>query len=168
VTLDSLTVHDAGLHAAWQAGDPHAAADLVLRYRPKLRSLGERLGLTRPDAEDLAQQVLLEAPRSQFVARAGATYWSWLSTIAQRRAMQMRRRTDAFIAPRRLTTPWAGTCRRRLLECIEEMPEPTRDVFVRLVAGYDAADIAAELGLEPATVRQRIHRGRQWLRRRGH
>lgn len=166
--LDTNAVHDAELHAAWRAGDRKAAADLVARYRPQLRALGQHLGLSRVDADDLAQQVLLEAPRSTFEAREGSTYFNWLSTIARRKAARMVSYGTEETPVRRLTTPWTGAWRSQVLESVDAMPEPVQEVFWRLIAGYTAQEIASELRLPSTTVRMRILRGRQWLRDRGH
>jgi RNA polymerase sigma factor (sigma-70 family) len=167
VDLDSCTVKDAKLHAAWRRRDPNAAADLVVRYRPRLIDFGEQLGLSRVDAEDLAHQVLLEAPSSPFEAREGATYFDWLSVIALRKASKVIARATGESPVRRQTTPRTGLWRNEVLESIEEMPEPLREVFLRLAAGYSGTEIASELRLLQSTVRVRIHRGRKWLRDRG-
>lgn len=140
----------------------------MARYWPRLLGFGESLGLTRADAHDLAQEVLISAPRSKFVAIEGASYWSWLARLARRRAARMRSRARCSTSPRRRTTPWGGTCRRLLLESVEQMPPTNREVIARLVLGYDTNEIAAELGLEPSAVLMRVHRGRKWLRARGH
>lgn len=166
--IDSNTVRDAKLHAAWRQRDPKAAADLIARYRPRLVALGKQLGLSRIDAEDLAQQVLLDAPHSAFEAREGATYFDWLSVLARRKASKRLEQVGGESPVRRLTTPRTGLWRSEVLESIEAMSEPIRDVFFRLAAGYSGAEIAAELGIPQTTVRMRIHRGRAWLKDRGH
>jgi RNA polymerase sigma factor (sigma-70 family) len=165
--IDSSLEH-AVLHAAWRAGDRHAAAELIVRYRPRLRAFGRRLDLPAEQAEDFAHEVLLEAHRSKFEARAGATYWAWLAVIGRRTANRMRREWKQELPVRRQTSPWGGACRRQLLELIEEMPEHLHEVFAWLVVGYDSGEIGRKLGIAPGTVRMRIHRGRKWLRARGY
>ena len=59
--------------------------------------------------------------------------------------------------------------RRRLAEkaraAIERLPEPYRDAFVlRDLEEMTTAEVAEILGLEPASVRQRVHRARMMLR----
>ena len=161
-------MRDAELHAAWHRGDLAAAAELVVRYRPLLRTVGEQLGLSWVDAEDLAQQVLVDAPRSSFEPREGASYLDWLSVIARRKAAKLFTHATTASSVRRMTTPRTGLWRSEVLESITEMSEPIREVFLRLAAGYNGAEIAAELGIPQTTVRMRIHRGRQWLKDRGH
>jgi RNA polymerase sigma factor (sigma-70 family) len=166
--IDVSPARDATLHAAWRTGDPRAAAELIVRYRPRLCAFGERLGLTPAQAEDLAQEVLLDAPSAEFEPRPGASYWSWLACIARRKAARMREKARLGLAPRRHTTPWSGECRRRLLESIESMVPNQRDVFAQIVRGCDVEEIAEDLGVEPGAIYMRIHRGRKWLRARGY
>ncbi|MFO0874663.1 MAG: sigma-70 family RNA polymerase sigma factor [Phycisphaerales bacterium] len=69
--LDALRTRD----------DSGAWALLVERYDPVLRGVGRRLGLSEPDAEDAAQQALLELVRglrdNQFDrARGGLRRWT--------------------------------------------------------------------------------------------
>ncbi len=161
-------IQDAELHAAWRAGDARAAANLVVRYRPKLRCLGEQLGLSRGEAEELAQEVLLEAPRWAFEARDNSTYFKWLATIARHKVTAKLRKREVVATVRRITTPWTGTWRNEVYASIEAMPKPDRDVFLRLLVGCTAPEIANELGLSHSAVRMRIHRGRKWLKDRGH
>lgn len=161
--------HRAGeLHAAWQAGDTKAAAELIVRYRSRLRAFGGKLGLSEPDAEELAQEVLIDAHRSPFEDRGQGSYWGWLSVIARRRSLRIQERRDRALPARRHTTPWSAECRRRLLESILSMPTTQHEVFARLVRGYDPDEIATELGISRAAVYTRIHRGRRWLRDLGH
>lgn len=164
--MESIVLCDAQLHGAWRAGDRRAAATLIGTYHSRLRSLGQRLGLSLADAEDLAQQVLLEAYRANYESRPGVTYFHWLSAIARRQSFQIvaRRREAGELPLRRPTSPWTGTWRGRLVARIEGMPEHLHDVFVRLLAGYTPAEIADELDLTASALRMRIYRGRLWLR----
>jgi DNA-directed RNA polymerase specialized sigma24 family protein len=170
VKVDTISATDAELHEAWRSGDGRAAANLVIRYRSRLRLLGEQqLGLSSVDADDLAQQVLMEAPRSRFEPReSGGSYFGWLAVIARRKASRMFTPSAGECPVRRLTTPWTGTWRSHMIESIDAMPETMGDVFLRRVAGYTVHEIAEQLELPHATVRMRIHRGRTWLRDRGH
>ena len=162
------TCREAELHAAWRSGDVQAATELIVRYRPRLQTLGKRLGLPSPDTDDFAHDVLLEAHRSSFAPRPGASYWSWLAAIGRRQAPKMRQRSERILLPRRRTSPWSAECRRRLLLSIIDMPAGHSQVFVRLLHGYDPGEIADELGISRAATYMRISRGRRWLRARGH
>lgn len=166
VEQETNTVCDADLHAAWQAGDRDAAITLVLRYRERICGLGQRLGLSADEAEDLAHHVLLEAYRSPFEARAGATYFGWLARIARRHAArrleEKRRRPE--LGYRRPTTPRTNVWRSQLAEQIQAMPETQAKIFARLAVGCTPSEISRELGIPASTVRTHIHRGRLWLR----
>lgn len=51
--------------------------------------------------------------------------------------------------------------RECLLTALDDLPDGHRDVFVlKDLEDWETADIARHLGLEPATVRQRLHRAR--------
>lgn len=157
------------LHERWRSGDRRAGAELIVEYQGRLRGLGKRLGLPWDLVHDFTQQTLLEASRSRFECRGAGSYWAWLAAIGKHTAARLRQkpRVEAPL-PRRYTTPWSGTCRREMLEAIAGMPSHYRVVFERLVTGETPAEVAEALDMRPSTVHMRIHRGRQWLRARGH
>lgn len=163
--LSESAIGDAELHAAWRGGNRQAGLDLVYHYRPRLVLFGERLGLTLAASEDLAQDVLLRAYGSAFVARPGASYWHWLAAIARHRANDLREK-QAELPVRRQTTPWSSLTRKRLLATVESMPRAFRVVFVPLVLGTSTSEIAVELGITTSAIHMRIMRGRRWLRTR--
>lgn len=67
----------------------------VERYGPILEAIGRRLGLDRDDAADVAQQALLEFVRDMRAGRyerERGRLRSWLVSIAEYRARDLRRR----------------------------------------------------------------------------
>ena len=56
---------------------------------------------------------------------------------------------------------------RDVVDVLKEMPAKYRDVlWLNAVAGYRAVEIAAFLGVSPETIRKRLHRGREMLKKR--
>ena len=52
-----------------------------------------------------------------------------------------------------------------LMDCMEDMPPTYREVVVRHhFVGQSVAEIAADIGISETNVKQRLHRGRLWLR----
>lgn len=56
---------------------------------------------------------------------------------------------------------------RFLQEAINAMPQPEREIFIRYYYYYQPVSlIAKEMGINPSTVKTRLHRGRKKLRER--
>lgn len=55
--------------------------------------------------------------------------------------------------------------RRKLLAMAEQSKEPRRQICLLSLSGYQPAEIAAQLNLKPATVRQQVKRIRDYLLR---
>ena len=159
--------HDAALHIAWSGGDLQAGSTIISAYKKRIYGLGVKLGLSSALAEELSQEVLLQAATSTYEPRPGCSYWDWLSAIARNLRRRVRERDD-FLDVRRITSPWSGFCRLELLELIEEMPAGQREVFRWLLVGLNSVEIAEKLGIDDVAVRMRIHRGRKWLRAQGY
>ena len=90
-----------GLVEAAQVGDDDALRELFVRYYPIVVRIAElRLGRRirgRIDAEDVAQETLLEAFRSlsRFRHRSEGGFRNWLSTILEHNVRDLGRRQDA-------------------------------------------------------------------------
>jgi RNA polymerase sigma-70 factor (ECF subfamily) len=151
---------------------PHAAA--VLRVATALVGHG--------DAEDAAQEAMARAWKAWGTLRdAGATR-SWLLRITVNVCREWHR--GAFGTHRRSTTPFpddatpaaltemdAGTSDHTgaldLRAAIRALPDEQRlAVVLRFYGGMEPSEIAAALGIPPATVRTRLHRALAALRKR--
>lgn len=172
-----------------RAGDPasRAVAQLFDDYGGQLYSLGMRFCGNREDAEDLVQETFLAAFRAwdRFEGRSKPS--TWLYTIAARVCQRKRRRragapkrlasleelaplADARLAVAPTDSAEAAAARREAREEVEaaivELPELFRMPFVlKEVIGFSVAEVASILGLEPATVRTRVHRARMRVRK---
>ena len=181
---------DEVLAACAVAGDSSAFEALVVRYQRRVFRLACRL-TSDTDAPDIVQDTFLQAYRGLATFRGQAKFSTWLYRIATNASLMSRRTRarrpaeplDAFLprfdADGQLEeTPDAlrVACRveelldRRALAgkaqaAIERLPDLYREAFVlRDLEELPTADVAQVLSVDPATVRQRVHRARLLVR----
>jgi RNA polymerase sigma-70 factor, ECF subfamily len=158
-----------------RAGDPGAFEALVRTYQHRVFGIALRM-LGRPaDAEEVAQEVFLRVYRGIGDFRGDAKLSTWLYTIASRLCLnrlgssqgRLLRDGDTALASVASGGPDpAGAAERAELAAalersIADLPEERRIVLVlRDVEGLAYEEIARVLGLEPGTVRSRLHRAR--------
>ena len=173
--LDDLTL------ARAQRGEGAAFGELVHWYERLVWSyLWRMLGrtATRPLVEDVFQDTFLGVHRglARWRADGPACLSTWILAIATK-VVLYRRRSLAREAP----APAAretddGGAQARALErsglaqalqsALEALPAEQRATFVlREFEGLEYEEIARVLALEPGTVRSRLHRARESLRR---
>lgn len=182
---------DEELAARAAAGDGLAFEDLVRRHQNHVYGLVRRLTGDEADAADVLQETFLLVHRRLSTFRGEARFATWLYSIAtnaarmHHRARQRRPaeslekylpRFDAdgrhTAIPEALRVPCHAEERldRRILAekaraGIERLPDGHREAFVlRDLEELDTAEVADILGIEPAAVRQRVHRARLMLR----
>lgn len=169
-------------------GDAAAAVSrLLAEHGGRIYGLALRLCASPEEAEDLVQEVFLQAYRrwETFEGRSRPT--SWLYTIARRACQRMHRRRAgeperleplADLLPGRAETvadleALGGperTLRRLEAEATVERALATLPMAFRLplvltdVAELSIAETAEVLGLLPATVKTRVHRARLKVR----
>jgi len=155
-----------------QGGDEDAFALLWRAHNP---SLLRYLGVLCPAvADDIAAETWLQVVRGLGKFRGDETgFRSWLFTIARNKVTdwqrQQKRRpatalheTDAEAVPADDDT--ADAALRRLdteaaLALIAQLPRDQAEiVLLRVVAGFDVADVAKLVGRQPGTVRVTAHR----------
>lgn len=179
---------DAPLVAAARAGEPAAFEAIMRRHNRLLFRTARAILQHEADAEEVVQEAYLKA-FLHLEGFAGASRLStWLVKITVNEALARLRRRMPYGAPgdvlaedlaedttMRQTTaepsPEAAAAQgeiRRLLEAaIDALPQAQRTVFVlRAVEEFSTEDTAACLGIPPETVKTRLHRARQALRRR--
>jgi RNA polymerase sigma-70 factor (ECF subfamily) len=179
------------LAARAAAGDETAFEAIVTRYQPRVFRLAFRLTADESDAADVLQEAFLQVYRKLATFRGDSRFGTWLYRIATNAALMHRRARarrpteplDSFLPcfdgdGRHAATPAelqaaAGVehrlDRRRLAEkalaAIESLPDTYREAFVlRDLEEMTTAEVADVLGLDPAAVRQRVHRARMMLR----
>ena len=175
-------------------GDAIAMAELVACYEPRIRQQAMRYVPRHEDAEEIAQDVLVKVWRKLHLFRGDAALSSWVHRITFNTAMSRLRNTRvprtrevaSDAQPGRLpngaaSTPhdmpdWTGMAdesvlrsemRAKLAEAIAVMPVIYRTpVVLRDLEGLSIAEVSTLLNLNKQTLKSRVHRGRQFLRRR--
>lgn len=171
-------------------GDPQAFARLVALHEGMVYNLAARLLGDPEEARDVAQNVFLQVYRrlGQFEGRASLRTWIYRVTVNQshnRRRWWQRRRHDreepiddlmngrgaARLAdPRPAASPFEEARRRerarRVQEGLLRLSFDHRTVLVlREVEGLSCEEISAVLGVAAGTVKSRLARARDSLRR---
>ena len=181
---------DEVLAARAAAGDDAAFEALVVRYQHRVFRLACRL-TSETDAPDVVQETFLQIYRHLSTFRGDAHFSTWVYRIAtnaglmHRRARARRPATplDEFLprfdADGKLeATPDALRIASRVEEmldqhelakkaqaAIDRLPDLYREAFVlRDLEELSTAEVAQVLGVEPVTVRQRVHRARLLVR----
>lgn len=182
---------DETLAARAAAGDVPAFEEIVARYQARVFRLACRLTGNESDAADVLQETFLRVYRGLGSFRGASRFGTWLYRVATNAALAHRRARsrrpaeslEAFL-PRfdgngaHAATPAELQVAARADELIdrrvladkaragiERLPELYREAFVlRDLEEMPTAEVAEVLGLEPATVRQRVHRARLMLR----
>jgi RNA polymerase sigma-70 factor (ECF subfamily) len=181
---------DETLAARAAAGDESAFEAIVGRYQARIFRLLCRL-TSETDAPDVLQETFLQVYRHLPSFRGESRFGTWLYRIATNAALMHRRARarrpteslEAFLprfdaGGRHMATPADlqiasradELLDRQLLaekarEVVARLPDLYRDAFVlRDLEEMSTADVARVLGVEPAAVRQRVHRARLMIR----
>ncbi len=169
---------DEELMARLRGGDREALATLVDRYKDAIVTYLARLTGDRDRAEDLAQETFLRLFRGAARYAERGLLRAYLYRIATNLARSEARRAQRLrlLAPLLLAgahepaASAAGLLRdelqRQVAAAVAALPLRWRvPVVLHEIEGWPYAEIAAELGLREGTVKSRIHRGRERLRR---
>jgi RNA polymerase sigma factor (sigma-70 family) len=160
------------------AGNGQALDELYARYGPGIFSyLMARLG-ERTLAEEVLQDVMLAAWRSASQFRGDSKVLTWLLAIAHHRAINaIRRHTPPLVSLNdmaELQTNDTGPLERierqseygALRSMLDKLPAEQREVLVLVFYHQlSEAEAAAVLGIAAGTVKSRLHRGKEALRR---
>lgn len=168
-------MQEAALVARLRQDDRRAFEELVITYQHRLFGVAFRMLGNRAEAEEIAQETFLRAHRALPEFRGEARLHTWLYGIASRlclnRLASAERRVvrgdDEALAAAASDEPSAAARLERaerdaaVREAIGALPEERRIVVVlRDLEGLSYDEIAEVLGLEPGTVRSRLHRAR--------
>ena len=170
---DPELVHDA------QLGDRAAFGLLYRRYARMVHGI-LLARVPRTAAEDLVQDVFLNALSRIASLRDSSRFGGWLAAIARNRATDFHRQSrpaveldeehepDAERAAPSTRPPSSahGSEAVVILETIRALPEAYRETLIlRLVEGMTGPEIAQRTGLTHGSVRVNLHRGMQQLRK---
>ena len=185
ITLTSAAVADPDddLVLRHRYGDPAAFEELYQRYSPMVYHLALRLAGDPEEAADLTQDVFLRVYRhlEGFGGRSSLKTWIYRVALNQCRSRLGRHRpptrplaeegaegeapiADPGRGPEELAL--AHDAARRVGRALAALPLPFREaVVLRDLDGLAYAEIADVVGVRIGTVRSRIARGREQLRR---
>jgi len=172
-------VDDAELVALAQAGDVGAYEDLVRRHAAAAVRLAHAVSGSAADAEDAVQEAFVKAFHSLDRFRADAPLRPWLMRIVANEAKNRRRSSGrrarlavvaagrrADVAPVPEDAAVASVESRAVLAAVAALPERDREVIsYRYFAGLSEREMADALGCAPGTVKSRLARALDRLRR---
>lgn len=171
------------------AGAADAVASLLDEHGGRIRALALRMCGNTADAEDLVQEVFLQALRSWHTFRGESSPGTWLYTIASRSCRNRLRRkggVNRTVPAFSQLLPWdesgvasiaarGGDSQREAERAeaigavqreITRLPEHFRiPLVLKEVLGLPIDEAARALNLKPDTVKTRVHRARLLLRK---
>lgn len=170
---------------AAQRGDDIAFEELVRQYEKQVYHLALRMCGHQEDALEIAQETFLSAWRGLKFFRGNATFSTWLYRLTTNAAIDYLRRQkrqqalegaslddeESYLEPLDPTpTPHQALEQKelstQLQEGLMELSDQHRQVLLlRELQGLSYEEIAEELELDLGTVKSRIARGREKLRK---
>ena len=170
---------DLELAARCRAGDADAFEELYRQHARRLFSLVVRMVGSAEDAEDLVQEVFLQAHRKLAGFRGESTLGTWLYRLTMNhcldhlrgRQARMSRATESLddedaaepMAPAPAVPP--AISRMDLEKAIAALPPGSRAAFLlHDVEGFEHREIAAILGVSEGTSKSQVHKARLKLR----
>ena len=160
------------------AGDPSAFEGIVRRWQKPLINLAYRFCRDRSRAEEMAQEAFLRAYRCLGQWRREAAFSTWLFALATNLYRNELRRIPAHTSPlEALATlrgpgdPDAGYEKDirdgMVRRALDTMPEKYRSsLLLFYFQDMDIGRAAQSLGLPEGTVKARLARGREMLRKK--
>jgi RNA polymerase sigma-70 factor, ECF subfamily len=154
---------------------------VAIPYLPEIyRAAIGLLGGNRTEAEDLAQDVFLEAWKSFHRFERGTNIRAWLYKILVFRASHFRRRLGRLLSfgnkhqqpddlssgeiPVEIEVP-DHLSDRQVVDAVAKLPSPFRETLILAdVSEFSYHEIASMIGIPIGTVMSRLSRGRKLLR----
>ncbi len=172
-----VKIEDRDLVRLAVSGETWAFGRLVERYTRRI--YGRVLSVVRQpeEADDLAQEIFLQAYRRLGQLRDGRRFSGWLLKIADNAAFRWRQRRMVQIRFERLLTAEWGEhavdeseaereARMMVRQAIRQLSDAHRDVIEHhYFKGHSYEETASQLGLQMNTVRSRLQKARQRIRK---
>jgi RNA polymerase sigma-70 factor (ECF subfamily) len=174
---DAAATEELALRAA--SGDPEALDLLLQGIRPEVVRRCGRFLPCREDAEEAAQDVLLQVARKITSFEGRSRFSTWLYTVvancARQKYRELKRRAaeqpavidvSQHVDPR--TTSVIAGSKIDLLEALErlerEQPHLVAPLVYRDICNLEYADIAERIGIPLGTLKSRLHEARRQVR----
>ena len=170
---------DLELAARCRAGDADAFEELYRRHARRLFSLVFRMIGSAEDAEDLLQEVFLQAHRKLAGFRGESTLGTWLYRLTMNHCLDHLRgrqakmsrstesldREDAFEPAAHAPIVPTAVSRLDLERAIGTLPEGCKAAFLlHDVEGFEHREVAQILGVSEGTSKSQVHKARMKLR----
>ncbi len=176
--MEDRAAQDLRLVDAILRGDRAAYGELVTRYQRMVASVAWRYGLGQGEIEDVVSEVFIKAYQNLEQFRPEHPFSTWLYRLAANHvidhARRFRKERSRVEMPEQLSdpAPTAGESaeqreRATLVRAVlEEVKPHYRDVlFLVYVEGMKVEEAARTLGLPQGTIKTRLMRGREAMRR---
>ena len=167
-------IEDHLLIEAARKGDERAFSLLVERYKEVVFATVVAITSDFDAAHDIAQEVFLRAWFGLKGLKEASSWPGWLRTIARNRARTWLKRRQPLLE--HVTVDIADNAdspernaekaerRRLVLSALDKLPEERRQALVlHYLEDLSTPQVAAQLGITQAAVRQRLHRARQQM-----
>jgi RNA polymerase sigma-70 factor (ECF subfamily) len=161
------------------AGDVAAFSGIVRRWQGRLITLAWRFSRDRSSAEDMAQEAFVKAFRALHTFRGESAFSTWLTSIALNVYRSwLRDRAPMPLADVDLSRisgnggdPLAGLQAHERADAVRRavltLPPRYRDPIVLFYfQEMDVSETARILGIPEGTLKARLHRGRELLKRK--
>lgn len=179
---------DARLVKLARKGDQEAFAELVDLYKDKLYHLGYRMLSNRHEAEDIVQETFLRVHKNWNRYDDKQKFSTWIYRIATNLCIdRLRKRKPSYyldaemndqegldgytLVPGDERTPETeyllSETQQTIHQAIEGLPAKYKSVIVlRYLQELSLQEIGEVLGMPVTTVKTRVHRGREFLRKK--
>ncbi|MGQ8336564.1 RNA polymerase sigma factor [Sunxiuqinia sp. A32] len=152
-------------------GSDRARFQLYELYAKAMFNVCYRMMNNREDAEDMLQEVFLQAFSKLDSFRYESSFGTWIKTIAIRSCINAikKRKIDLVFceeifdhAPSEEETDAVKLTAEEILKAMEELPEGGRIVFsLYLLEGYDHGEISTILGITESTSKSQYMRAKR-------
>jgi RNA polymerase sigma-70 factor (ECF subfamily) len=169
-------------------GDRRAFAELVEMYKDKIYHLGYRMLNQRQEAEDVVQETFLRVYTNLDRYDENQKFSTWIYRIATNLCIdRLRKRKPTYSIDAELTdsegTDWhamlasedpspeteliLSETQQHIREAIESLPDKYKSIVVlRYLHDLSLQEISDILEMPVTTVKTRVHRGREFLRKK--
>lgn len=159
-------------------GDRDAFAELVRKYQTLVAGVAWRYGIRRDDIEDVVSEVMIKVYRNLHQYRPDYPFSTWLYRLAANHILdhsrRSRRESRRVEMPAQVADDGPGPAegiegkeRRALVQsALSEIDSRYREaIFLVYVEGRKVDEAARILGVPEGTVKTRLMRGREALRK---
>ena len=176
--MEDRATQDHGLVDSTLRGDRQAFGELVERYQRLVASVAWRYGIGQMEIEDVVSEVFVKAYQNLHRFRPEHAFSTWLYRLAINHAIDHTRRQrkehGRTEMPQSLLDPAptagegveSGERATLVRAALAKLKAHYRDVlFLVYVEGLKIEEVAGVLGLPQGTVKTRLMRGREAMRR---